>query len=270
MPEGPEVRRMADGLSRRILKRRIDGIGNVGGKWLKKPIPGLDLIVQAIIEKRSDVDWVRVKGKAIYVKIGEIFMWNTLGMSGGWKDSESKHSHFSLKLDNQSTVYFEDIRRFGNISFHESFQQIENKLKNIGPDLLNEDVPFDLFKSQILLRPNRNICQALMDQKVFGGIGNYIKSESLYRSKISPHLKCKEISESKLESLWEWTRKIIKKSYIQGGATFSTYSDMDGVKGNFVFSFHVYRKDCDPLGNKIVHEITPDGRMTHWVPEIQN
>ena len=47
------------------------------------------------------------------------------------------------------------------------------------------------------------------------------------------------------------------------------YTDMDNNHGDFVFSFHVYRKESDPLGNNVIHEITPDGRMTHWVPEIQ-
>lgn len=109
-----------------------------------------------------------------------------------------------------------------------------------------------------------------MDQKVLSGIGNYIKSESLYRARVNPWVSSSEIPEDKMRSLWEWSRKIIKKSYDQGGATLATYTDMDGNMGSFVFSFEVYRRDKDPLGNEIKHEITPDGRMTHWVPEIQN
>ena len=108
-----------------------------------------------------------------------------------------------------------------------------------------------------------------MDQKVISGVGNYIKSEALYRAGINPHITPAEMNDQQIKSLWSWIGTIIKTSYEQGGATLATYTDMDNNHGDFVFSFNVYRKESDPLGNKVIHEITPDGRMTHWVPEIQ-
>jgi formamidopyrimidine-DNA glycosylase len=109
-----------------------------------------------------------------------------------------------------------------------------------------------------------------MDQKVISGVGNYIKSEALYRAGVNPYITPAEMTDSQMESLWNWIGTIIKTSYEQGGATLATYTDMDNNHGDFVFSFHVYRKESDPLGNKVIHEVTPDGRMTHWVPSIQN
>lgn len=269
MPEGPEVRIMAEGLSKRILGKSISRMGEIKGKWIKKPIQGLEHLNQAINQGNSKVEWVRVKGKAIYAKIGDIYMWNTLGMSGGWKDSEGKHSHFSLILENNSQVFFHDIRRFGNISFYKDLEEINKKIHSIGPDLLNESVSFSEFRSRLIKRPKLNICKALMDQKIIGGVGNYIKSEALYRAGINPLSTISSISNWKLCKLWFWCIKIMGTSYKQGGATFLTYSDMNGSVGKFVFSFLVYRKEIDPAGNKIIHEVTPDGRMTHWVPEIQ-
>jgi formamidopyrimidine-DNA glycosylase len=269
MPEGPEVRRMSEGLAQRIVGKDLAKAEVIGGKWLKKPPTGISIIQESLLDSPQRVHWVKVKGKFIYAKIGEIFMWNTLGMSGGWRDLKGKHAHFVLEFTDGSSVYFDDVRRFGNISFYDNSNQIEEKLKGAGPDLLNEDVGFDLFKERLVKRGNKNICQLLMDQKVVSGIGNYIKSESLYRAGINPHLKANEIPDDGLKKLWEWSRKIIKKSYDQGGATLATYTDMDGNHGSFVFSFEVYRREKDPLGNEIKHEITPDGRMTHWVPQIQ-
>lgn len=270
MPEGPEVRRMSEGLSKRIEGIPIRSLRVLGGKWLKKPPTGIDLIQEELDKGPLICDWVRVKGKFIYAKIGEMYMWNTLGMSGGWRDEETKHSHFLIETLEGRRIYFDDVRRFGNISFYNDFMEISKKLKSAGPDLLNDEVDFDTFKGILQKKGHKNICQLLMDQKVVSGIGNYIKSEALYRAGINPHLKANQISEDKLRSLWEWSRKIIKTSYEQGGATLATYTDMDGNIGKFVFSFNVYRKEKDPLGNTIIHEETPDGRMTHWVPEIQN
>jgi DNA-formamidopyrimidine glycosylase len=270
MPEGPEVRIMAEGLSQRILGKSIVKIGTVGGKWLKKPINGLEHLSQIISQGNSKVEWVKVKGKAIYAKIGELYMWNTLGMSGGWRDQEGKHSHFSIILEDGSSVFFHDIRRFGNISFHKDLSEISKKIDSIGPDLLNDVVLFEKFKERLARKNKTNICKVLMDQKVLGGIGNYIKSEALYRAGISPLLNISDIPEVKLKKLWFWCVRIMQTSYKQGGATFLTYSDMNGDSGKFVFSFLVYRKETDPEGHKVIHEVTPDGRMTHWVPQLQN
>lgn len=270
MPEGPEVRRMSEGLSRRISGKMLTEANILGGKWLRIPIKGLDTLNTLLQTNPQKIDWVKVKGKFIYSKIGEdLFMWNSLGMSGGWRDQRGKHAHFSFKFSEGSEVFFDDVRRFGNIEFI-NFEKLLKKLEGVGPDMLNSDVPFDLFYSRIAKNPNKNICKVLMDQKVISGVGNYIKSEALYRAGISPHHLVGEIPKQKLGDLCTWIKSICRKSYEQGGATLATYTDMDNNHGDFVFSFNVYRKEMDPLGNKVIHEVTADDRMTHWVPEIQS
>lgn len=270
MPEGPEVRRMAEGLAKRIVGKELIEAEILGGKWLKKEPTGITLIREALATGPLPVNWVNVKGKFIYAKIGDLYMWNTLGMSGGWRDLRGKHSHFVLRFSDSSEVFFEDVRRFGNISFYTDPQEIQKKLSSSGPDMLNSEVPFAEFYARLAKSPNKNICKAIMDQKIISGVGNYIKSEALYRAGISPRLKISDIPMNKMESLCEWIKTIIRTSYEQGGATLATYTDMDNNHGDFVFSFNVYRKNNDPLGNAVVHEITEDGRMTHWVPKIQS
>ena len=48
-----------------------------------------------------------------------------------------------------------------------------------------------------------------MDQKHVSGVGNYIKSESLYISKISPHRKLKDTNEDELKSLFNAIKKLL-------------------------------------------------------------
>jgi formamidopyrimidine-DNA glycosylase len=270
MPEGPEVRRMSEGLSKRVSGKMLTEATILGGKWLKTPIKGLDILQSRLNETPQKIEWVRVNGKFIYAQLGEdLFMWNSLGMSGGWRDLRGKHSHFVFSFSDGTEVFFEDVRRFGNIEFMDQ-AKLFSKLSKVGPDMLNRDVPYDEFYSRISKNPNKNICKILMDQKILAGVGNYIKSEALYRAKISPRLNVGEIPQEKLEDLCYWIKSICRKSYEQGGATLATYTDMDNNHGDFVFSFNVYRKEYDPLGNRVIHETTPDDRMTHWVPEIQN
>ena len=82
MPEGPEVRRMAEGLAKRIVGKELVEAEILGGKWLKKEPTGIEIIRESLESGPLQVDWVKVKGKFIYAKIGDLFMWNTLGMSG--------------------------------------------------------------------------------------------------------------------------------------------------------------------------------------------
>jgi len=267
MPEGPEVRRMAMNLAERIEGKVLEKAEITGGKWLKKPQPNISDFQDSLPSKITKID---VKGKSIQVYLENGWtIWNTLGMGGGWRDLHGKHSHFKLQTKEGKIVWFEDIRRFGNIFFINEKKDLQRRLDAIGPDLLGEKVSLENFSEIIKSNGKKAICKVLMDQKYVSGIGNYIKAEVLYRARISPWRLCSSLSEGEIKSLHEFSIKIIKKSFEQGGATLATYTDMDGNRGEFVFSFHVYRKDKCPLGYNVKREITPDGRTTHWVPEVQ-
>ena len=266
MPEGPEVKRMALSLSSRIEGETITEAKVLGGKWIKKPPTGISEFEKALPTR---VDRITVKGKTIHIHCSNGWIiWNTLGMSGGWKDGQTKHSHFRFTTQGGRVVWFDDIRRFGNLIFIRDQSEFSRRLGGIGPDMLHPDTTFQDFSGAIAHRKTP-ICKALMDQKVLGGVGNYIKAEALYRARISPHRICNQIQAGELQSLYEWTRWIMQKSLEQGGATFSTYSDMDGRAGEFPFHFHVYMMNECPLGYPVVRETTEDGRTTHWVPQVQ-
>jgi len=266
MPEGPEVRRMALSLSERLLGETITEAEVLGGKWLRTPPKGIEEFQRTLPQRVVAVD---VKGKAIQIRLENGWsIWNTLGMSGGWKDTRTRHAHFQFTTQGGRTIWFDDIRRFGTLIFMQHESDLQRRLRGIGPDLLHPDTTFLDFSKAISHR-KIPICRALMDQKILGGVGNYIKAEALYRARISPHRICSTITAEELESLYEWTRWIMQKSLEQGGATFSTYSDMDGRAGEFPFHFHVYMKSTCPLGYPVLREETEDKRTTHWVPQLQ-
>ncbi len=54
--------------------------------------------------------------------------------------------------------------------------------------------------------PNTLICDALLDQKIFAGVGNIIKNESLYLSKIHSLSRIEDIPLVKLKNLTSLTR----------------------------------------------------------------
>ena len=58
-------------------------------------------------------------------------------------------------------------------------------------------------------------------------------------------------------------------SYNKGGASLRHYADIEDKKGQYEFTFEVYNKKEDKLGNKVITEDTLDKRRTYWVPNFQ-
>ena len=105
------------------------------------------------------------------------------GMSGKFRyssrDEILKHAHLQFfAVSGGGVLSFVDVRRFG--SWHVA---PVGWGENRGPDPLFE---YQAFRSNVLQNLddpafNRPICEALLNQKYFNGIGNYLRAEILYR-----------------------------------------------------------------------------------------
>ena len=267
MPEGPECRRIAEGLAKIVSGKKITEIEVISGRYLKNEISGLKKFCDKL---PMSVVGAGVHGKFIYMICeNEFSVWNTLGMSGSWKTSPGKHSRIRFGLSDGRSVYFEDMRNFGTLKMVEGRHQLIEKLQSLGPDMLNDDVSPKLFISRFRRKNNANICKMMMDQSIVSGVGNYLKADALWLTKINPFAKVKDLTDSDLAELCANIKKIIRASYESGGATIQTFSGVEYEPGNYSSRFLVYNRKLDSLGNEVVREMTPDGRKTHWVQKIQ-
>ena len=57
---------------------------------------------------------------------------------------------------------------------------------HLGPDLLGSDWDLDEALRRLAAAPDREIGEALLDQRNLAGIGNLYKAESLFLSRLSP------------------------------------------------------------------------------------
>jgi len=267
VPEGPEVKRIVDRLQEELAGQTLTSIKILGGRYEKHGAPqGYEEFVVNLPAKITDV---QCKGKFIFMRFSNGFsMWNTLGMSGFWSENKHKHARFSLGTSNKQ-VYFCDTRNFGTLKFVKSRKQLIEKLDSLGPDMLSEEVSDSLFLSRLRKKNSKTIVEALMDQKIISGVGNYLKSESLYLAGISPHKKVEELTDEKLEVLNKAIQSTIRSSYISGGATIHTFLDYDGKEGKYSRRFAVYNQKRDIENHIVLRETTKDGRTTFWVPEKQ-
>jgi len=228
---------------------------------------------------------ISCKGKQIFFQLvdntGNVLYINSrLGLEGKWSLKEGNHTRFCLYLYRYLTnikgitkienviLYYDDSINYGGIDIL-SEQQYQRKIKEIGPDLLSENINYNIWYNIIKngRLKQKQICNFLMDQKKFSGIGNYLKSEILYRSKIRPDRVLSSISDDEINTLYNVTLQTIKEAYLAGGLTIKSFWSPDGQRG--MFPVHVYKKEIDPLGNSIVAEKFKDGRTSYWVPKIQ-
>ena len=214
---------------------------------------------------------VQTKGKFMYWTFSNNWnMFCTFGMSGQWSPTVGKHPCFSLHFEDGSTIYFNDPRHFGTLKFTKDPKALTEKLNELGWDPLarawEEYRPYVL--GQLKYSP-KSIGDVLMDQKIFAGVGNYIRAEALYEAVISPWRAASTLTEDEIDRLSQAIVKVMKESYDHQGATILTYKDAYGAEGKYSSCFKVYGKKQDPSGRVVKKETMPDGRSIHWCPEIQ-
>ena len=267
MPEGAEVRTIVHQLRHHYKDATISDAKILSGRYVKHGAPkGFDKFVSNLPLTIIDVS---CRGKFIYMSLSNgSYLTSTLGMTGSWRKKPTKHSRMIMETT-AGALYFDDIRNFGTLNFENTKSDVGQILLSLGWDPLAESLDYDAQISRMKLASNATIAEALMDQRLFSGVGNYVKAEVLYRSKISPWRLVKDIDDMTLGIICEASRKVLIESFIAGGTTIHDYADASGNAGSYQQKLQVYGRSHDNLGNKVIRETTRDDRTTHWVPDVQ-
>lgn len=291
-PEGPEVRRVAEYLQRRLTGLNLLEIQwDDKGRYRDKGVPDYPRFKQYLPAK---INKIFPRGKNIIFELKNIYdsnivlyMTNHLIMTGKWVYQPTIHSNLWLILSKDlgtipevqvlSTIFFDDTRHQGHIEFYYGLDHLvkEKFNKKVGPDLLDAAMTgtnlLPDWKRSIMSvrRKNVEIKNYLKEQKHFSGIGNYLRAEILYESKINPFRKLKDLSETDIELIYHKSLEIMKNSYLCHGLTISDYMDPEGYKGTYPVK--IYKQTHDPYGNPVeAHDRGTKTKQTmHWVPKVQ-
>lgn len=273
MPEIAECRTYVDQLNASYKGKRLMNMEIVGGRFKKEGIPNLPLISFPLENAEFDT-----KGKFIYATFddptvpksegGKTYLFITLGMAASF-GQQNKHSAVKFTFEN-SEIFYNDIRHFGTIKVITSKKELDLKLKSLGWDALKEpNPPMDFLNKAFKKNANKQVAEFLLNQKVFAGVGNYIRSEVLYRAEVDPGRSVWTLRNDEIIKICQAIVDVAHEAYNHGGATIRTYNDIYGIAGSFYQKFKVYGQKLDPFG-RVVHTFKAlDGRTVHWVPEVQ-
>lgn len=270
MPELPEVevvRRALEpsliGLKITNVEIRYEGIilddisyfkENVIGKTIKSISRHGKFLIFNLNEGHI-VSHLRMEGKYFYLKK------NTL---------DNKHIHVIYDLSNGYQLLYQDVRKFGIMTYKESSELYKTKpLSDVGVDLiLNDNIDIDLIYKKIN-KKSIPIKTVLLDQSILAGLGNIYVDEVLFLSKINPLKKASLITIDDLKNIIKYSKEVMQKSIEFGGTTIRSYTSSLGVTGSNQNNLYVHTKKICPIcGSEIIKDYI-GGRGSYYCPNCQ-
>jgi endonuclease VIII len=126
----------------------------------------------------------------------------------------------------------------------------------LGPDILGEPPDYETMLARLRSDPQRQIGDALLDQRLVAGIGNLWKAEALWEAKVSPWRRLEEVDDAELRAVLEAAHGLMRAS-------------LDGPRP----ARRVYRqagRPCPRCGATVRSwPQGDDARTAYWCPRCQ-
>jgi len=249
---------------------------------------------------------VQTKGKLLWITFeNDLYLLSTLGLSGGWAflqygkkqfdfsevlddfdgyiaeeelkgylNNAKNHLNVEFKTD-KGSLFFYDTLSFGTLKVIKGIEELNKKLKTIGPDIMDETTTLEIFKTQIKKKVNldKEIGVVLMNQKLVSGIGNYLRADILYLSKVSPFRKVNKITDAELKDIYDNARILTWGDYDkQEAIRLKIMTKTTKLPKDYDRLFFVYMEEKDIHGHKVIKKELYEGsqkRFIYYVPEVQ-
>ena len=269
MPEGPEIKRLADGLKKQIAGKFIDSI-----RFGLEPL--------RVWESRllgARVVAIETYGKAMVTRLLtadslslNIYSHNQLYGRWVFCDTDAypvskRQLRLAIDCQGKSALLYSasDIAVLDN----ETLRQ-HPFLRKLGPDVLDETITVEHIAERLASKRyrNRQLGTVLTDQSFVAGLGNYLRCEILYYVSLCPSVRCREVSEMKLKELAGAIIELPRQSYRTAGITNDIKHAQALMKEGRSFEdsrFYVFRRQglpCYRCGARI-EKLTSSGQACY-------
>lgn len=216
MPEGPEIRRLADRLDRLLGGRVIERA------WFA--FPHLQAQVSRLEGRR--LISVTSRGKALLSRFDEgsvIYSHNQL--YGVWRvgrRGEMPVTARSPRLRLSTARHDAWLFSASDISLWREAELAHHPfLSRLGPEPLDPGVDVADVVARLRLREfsSRQLGVLLLDQGFLAGIGNYLRSEALFFAGLLPEWRPRELDDAQCAMLAESILSVTRRAYRRAGVT---------------------------------------------------
>lgn len=246
MPEGPEIKRVADRLNAALAGRKLTDVWFAFAQ-LQKSIPRL---------LGARVLGVESRGKALLTRFScDLTLYSHNQLYGRWVIAPSgalpsSSRTLRVRLETELTLALlysaSDIEIWpsGSIEAHPFLQ-------HIGPDVLSAELDAQAILARLQMKQfaRRRLGVLLLDQSFMAGLGNYLRAEILWTTQLHPDDRPADLSSAKLQVLADAILEIPMLSYRTRG----TMDKDDGA----AFHFQVFKREGEPClrcGTSILKE----------------
>ena len=140
---------------------------------------------------------------------------------------------------------------------------------------MEETTTLELFKQQLKKKNNldKPIGNVLMNQKVVAGVGNYLRADVLYLSKVDPFRKVSKLTDNEIKDIFNNCKILTWGDYDKEEAIkMKIMTKSTKLPADYKRFFFIYQEDTDILGNKVLKKELYEGsqkRFIYYVPQIQ-
>lgn len=193
-----------------------------------------------------------------------------------------QHTHVIITFADRTTLYFNDLRKFGWIKLFPSKQLTVNgeqlvgidaylQAMKLGPEPLGEEFTAK-YLTQLLKGRKIPIKQLLLEQEGIAGIGNIYADEALFYAGIHPQRKASAVKRAEVERLFDGIRHVLELGIEHGGTTLNTYRNVEGTQGKMREHLKVYGREGEPclVCNTAVQRIKIGQRSSHFCSVCQS
>jgi formamidopyrimidine-DNA glycosylase len=273
MPELPEVETVRSRLAPLLTGRRFDRV-EISDPRLTRPFDPLEVARELKGERVSSVDR---RGKYLIVGFESgRFLLIHLRMTGSIRHTArgalaaDPYRRAVVKLDDGSDVVYRDVRRFGTWLLVEPDELEPYLATRIGGELLGRAFTARRLAERLHER-RAPIKAALLDQRLFAGMGNIYADEALWRARIHPLRPANTLRSEDVEALTRAVKTTLRAGIARQGATLRDYATPDGRRGRMQYALKVYGRagePCERCGTPIA-KTRIAGRGTWYCPGCQ-
>jgi len=288
MPELPEVETVRRGLERTIVGKTVQSVTVRVPKLFTNPQHEIDRVLVGAtvqsVERRAKVLLVHLANGwvlAIHLKMtGQVIVigpQTTHSFVGGHPEKAyeqvlpHKHTHVIIGFSDDSTLYFNDLRKFGWLKLVDP-TQVDTFIHAFhhGPEPLEDQFTLEYFTEGLHKRAI-TVKQLLLDQSFIAGVGNIYADEALFQAKIVPTRTANTVTKTEATRLFAAIHDVLNAGITYGGTSMNSYRNVEGTQGGMRQHLKVYGREgkaCLVCGTAILR--TKIGqRSSHYCPRCQ-
>ncbi|MEJ2151694.1 MAG: bifunctional DNA-formamidopyrimidine glycosylase/DNA-(apurinic or apyrimidinic site) lyase [Gemmatimonadota bacterium] len=272
MPELPEVETIVRQLGKVLPGNRVQRVQILRDNIVQGSPAKLTSALEGVAIRS-----VSRRAKFIVVELESDRVWLThLRMSGSYRVLRSGGNGGSLPvytraifdLEDGSRLLYVDPRTLGLLEIVPAAAWMARAAK-LGPEPLSPAFTVAVLEDR-LAHSRQPIKTFLLDQRRIAGLGNIYVAEALWRARVSPRRRAKNVGPMRAARLHcaivEVLSEAVGESGTSLGGTYLNFADADGDPGEFYEALNVYDREDEPCRRcgEAIKRIVQAQRSTYY------